>query len=397
VLLEELYHKASDVLAWSILRYSASLLRKIKDNLAPAVVEILVRQKTLTVGMPPEPREKSISRPISTEDILDLIYDACGSASPMTAFSQEIMIDISLLVRTQPDLFNGILRIRIGLIIQVLSQEIARSLNVDFDAGMDHLLRLEPFAVHELVCHLFAGKEIKMMFSNKKPGEGQSNLVLVNFSKKDMSRIKINISDVEAQDTGLTLDGPDEPGQESFSRGTWLRRRRVDGSLNRVPIGFYNLVWKLLDRCQEGISVEGNMLYAGWTQEMTLDELKFALRVEAVFSKLSQPEYRQVLIEALMVLASTVDYHYNTHLYAVVKVEDLARHANSLFLKDLQQHNPSSNQEELAHGIGDISFYFYDSAPSGRYGSLTYLTMATFMYLEAVSPLQDDKITCKVT
>lgn len=28
--------------------------------------------------------------------------------------------------------------------------------------------------------------------------------------------------------------------------GFWLRRRRIDGSLNRVPVGFYERIWELL-------------------------------------------------------------------------------------------------------------------------------------------------------
>ena len=31
-------------------------------------------------------------------------------------------------------------------------------------------------------------------------------------------------------------------------QGQWLRRRRLDGSLNRVPVGFYPQVWKVLEK-----------------------------------------------------------------------------------------------------------------------------------------------------
>ena len=31
-------------------------------------------------------------------------------------------------------------------------------------------------------------------------------------------------------------------------QGQWLRRRRLDGALNRVPVGFYTDIWKLLQR-----------------------------------------------------------------------------------------------------------------------------------------------------
>lgn len=37
-------------------------------------------------------------------------------------------------------------------------------------------------------------------------------------------------------------------GFESDRHGQWLRRRRLDGALNRVPIGFYSRVWNLLEK-----------------------------------------------------------------------------------------------------------------------------------------------------
>ena len=30
--------------------------------------------------------------------------------------------------------------------------------------------------------------------------------------------------------------------------GVWLRRRRIDGSLNKVPVGFYPKIWHLLSK-----------------------------------------------------------------------------------------------------------------------------------------------------
>lgn len=37
-----------------------------------------------------------------------------------------------------------------------------------------------------------------------------------------------------------------EDDVESDRQGQWLRRRRLDGALNRVPVGFYPRVWKVL-------------------------------------------------------------------------------------------------------------------------------------------------------
>ena len=34
--------------------------------------------------------------------------------------------------------------------------------------------------------------------------------------------------------------------------GQWLRRRRLDGALNRVPKGFYKNMWNVLNRVRGG-------------------------------------------------------------------------------------------------------------------------------------------------
>lgn len=46
----------------------------------------------------------------------------------------------------------------------------------------------------------------------------------------------IDPNDLEREDEGV----------ESDRQGQWLRRRRLDGALNRVPVGFYPRVWKVL-------------------------------------------------------------------------------------------------------------------------------------------------------
>lgn len=46
-----------------------------------------------------------------------------------------------------------------------------------------------------------------------------------------------------------SLDIPENfPGVKDTRQGQWLRRRRLDGALNRVPVGFYQKVWKILQK-----------------------------------------------------------------------------------------------------------------------------------------------------
>lgn len=49
----------------------------------------------------------------------------------------------------------------------------------------------------------------------------------------------------------LTINDEEDEGEDNFDNdkhGQWIRRRRLDGSLNRVPIGFYSKVWMALEK-----------------------------------------------------------------------------------------------------------------------------------------------------
>lgn len=39
-----------------------------------------------------------------------------------------------------------------------------------------------------------------------------------------------------------------DQGSKDSRQGQWKRRRRLDGALNRVPLGFYQKVWKVLQK-----------------------------------------------------------------------------------------------------------------------------------------------------
>merc|ERR1719427_1735701 len=83
-----------------------------------------------------------------------------------------------------------------------------------------------------------------------------------------------------------SFDGPSSPkpcdanspkpvggaGEETqFSghkRGLWLRRRRIDGAMNRVPQNFYTRIWHLLEKCN-GLIICGHTIPGYLTKEMT--------------------------------------------------------------------------------------------------------------------------------
>lgn len=69
--------------------------------------------------------------------------------------------------------------------------------------------------------------------------------------------------------------------------------------------------------------------------QMTPGELKFALRVESVLNSLPEPEYRQVVVETLGVLAlASRSKNHSTFGNSSIVVEHIINHARMLFLQD---------------------------------------------------------------
>ncbi|KAJ9089246.1 hypothetical protein DSO57_1014997 [Entomophthora muscae] len=91
---------------------------------------------------------------------------------------------------------------------------------------------------------------------------------------------------------------------EGSSAGRWLRRRKNDGSFNRVPNNFFPRVWKVLANSKCLRFGRGAVLPRDPTvSEKTADEFNFAMLVEQYLSNFQDPAERQVATELLSVLS----------------------------------------------------------------------------------------------
>ena len=69
--------------------------------------------------------------------------------------------------------------------------------------------------------------------------------------------------------------------------------------------------------------------------QMTSGEFKFALQVERVLNMIPQPEYRQLMVEALMVTTFLVESDCRINLTGqVIHIDKLVHEANDVFIKD---------------------------------------------------------------
>lgn len=88
------------------------------EDLAKSVTDLLVRQKQITVGMPPN-NEHTITAPLPEADLRLLIHEAYGEDDSTAMLTQELLVYLAMFIRTEPQLFLEMLRLRVGLIIQV--------------------------------------------------------------------------------------------------------------------------------------------------------------------------------------------------------------------------------------------------------------------------------------
>ncbi|XP_025075421.1 probable phosphorylase b kinase regulatory subunit alpha isoform X5 [Pogonomyrmex barbatus] len=157
-LLKSLYEKACQQKMWGIVRHSAGMLGKRVEDLAKAVTDLLVRQKQVTVGMPPS-NEHTIVAPLPENELRALIHQAYGDDESTAMLTQELLVYLAMFIRTEPQLFLEMLRLRVGLIIQVMATELSRTLICTGEEASEHLLNLSPFEMKNLLHHIMSGKE----------------------------------------------------------------------------------------------------------------------------------------------------------------------------------------------------------------------------------------------
>ncbi|XP_028293604.1 phosphorylase b kinase regulatory subunit alpha, liver isoform isoform X3 [Gouania willdenowi] len=417
-LLEELYLQAGASKEWGLIRYISGILHKRVEVLAEACTDLISHHKQLTVGLPPQPRERVITVPLPPEELNTLIYEASGQDISIAVLTQEIMVYLAMYVRSQPDLFGDMLRLRIGLIMQVMATELARSLHCSGEEASESLMSLSPFDMKNLLHHILSGKEFGVERSMR-PIQSTATSPAISIHElghtgatktertgihKLKSEIKQICSGGHSLSSNVTsprstrCSSPSTPsgmlspvstgpvdGQLHWEerQGQWLRRRRLDGAINRVPMGFYQKVWKILQKCH-GLSIDGYFLPSSTTREMTIGEIKFAVQVESVLNHVPQPEYRQLLVETLMVLGLVADVEVDS-IGGIIHVDRILHLANELFLSDQKSHSASDYFLERDPATGICNF-FYDSAPSGSYGTMTYLSKATVTYVHEFLP-----------
>lgn len=339
-LLNEVYDKAGELELWAIVRRAAGLLDKVDIGLSDAVTDILVRQKQIAVGKAYSQASLMVA-PMSHYEIMDKIREFCGEDIRDRVLTQELLIYLSVLIKAEPKLFDGLLTLRVNYLILLITSELARELDLTQDEAYEHVMQLSPF-------------QLKMRLHQ----------VLVGYAglrQTWFQRESLRMNQERQQVDWVVLPKQDETQPDA---GGWLRKRQLDGALNRVPQDFYSRVWRLLKHCKGlviGDKLERrNRLDSKLIRsEMTPGEKNLALRIEHLLNKIPAPEYRQVNIEALMELAELCDRNTDLQIEAYIVLDVLIGHAVRLAWLDRYPERGDRYDEDKATAWRR----FYESSP----------------------------------
>uniref|UniRef100_A0A9J8BE73 Phosphorylase b kinase regulatory subunit n=1 Tax=Cyprinus carpio carpio TaxID=630221 RepID=A0A9J8BE73_CYPCA len=323
--LERIYRRAGSRKLWQAVRSAAAVIQKFAGSIAPHITTMLVHGKQVTLGLFGH-EEIVISNPLSPGVIKDIIYSKCSPHGEREAvLQQELVIHIGWIISNNPELFSGMLKIRVGWIVQAMKHE------------------------------------LKIRAGDMAPQD------IYQMSPSDVKQLLLDV--LQPQQTGRT----------------WLNRRQIDGSLNRNPLGFYDRVWQILERTPNGIMVGGKHLPQQPTlSDMTMYEMNFSLLVEDTLKNIVLPEYRQIIVELLMVVSVLLERNPELEFQEAVDLDWLVKDAFADFQKDRSKLDGSEKQDNMEA--------FYNTPALGKRGTCSYLTKAVMIQLlqGEMHPSKDD-------
>ena len=287
-LLDDAYAAAGEARAWALLRQAAGVLGKVDPFLADALADLVVSQRRVVVGRA-YADGATVTRPLPIDELLATINRYCRDDPRDRVLTQELILALSSLVRGEPELFGGILTLRLGHLIQLLAVQVAQEDGVTPDEGYERLMRCSPA---EVVARLRA-------------------LLAAFDAARDAQRRAETLRLATGANAVLTASTFVDDEDEAVADGWWRWRQR-EGALMRVPKGFYERVWGLLEHADalvigDKLDRRNRLDSAALRAATTAGERNFAQRVEHLLHRIPAPEYRHLSLEALETLAALTD------------------------------------------------------------------------------------------
>ncbi len=319
---EQHYESATACHDWAVVRRIADLTGKYDDRLEDALLDIIIRQKRLAIGRAYS-EKATFSKPLESTGIVKTIAKYCGNNPAESVLTQEVMLHLGHLIRTEPELFKNMLTLRTWHLVQLLVGQISREKNLAMGNAYEALLALAP---HDIYDHLRS--------------------VLKSFTREVTQLIDqehLHVADIPRFDSIKTTPLDTELSEVE----DWAQWRLHAGIMSRLPSGFYKDIWYLLQQCNGLVIGDKYSVQNRMGSELTLDstagERNFALRIDGLLQSIHAPDYRQLNIEVIESLARLFRQSPEFHIDNDLILDVLIGHAVRIAWK---KHTTKGNYDE---------------------------------------------------
>lgn len=274
---EDNYMHAKAKHNWKEVRISCQEQNISDERLEDALLEIVIRQKILAVGRAYS-QDALLLKPVDNQEILKKINAYCGNNNAETVLTQELILHLGHLIRSEPELFENMITLRTWYFVQLLVSKIAKSESLNIAQSYEYLVNLAPHDIYERLRDILKSYSVEvnhMIDQENIQAVGLCSITSIEFTENQADCIRVD---------------------------SWEKWRKESGMLARLSKEFYKGVWYLLQQCKGLVIGDKYNLENRISSDVTLEstqERNFDLKVEILLQNIEAPEYRQLNIELL--------------------------------------------------------------------------------------------------
>ncbi len=313
--LSMLFRVAQQKQAWRVMRLASEQAGKVDAFLEVALMDLIVRHKRVAVGRS-YTSEAVIAEPVSNAEILRRIEAFCGDDPRERILTQELIIHLGAWIRAEPGLFEDVITLRTGPLLQILVALHARERGVSPAHALDRLVGMAPSAIRDMLREALEWRD--------RPEELEALHL-----RSDVAG-SVSLASTEG---GEVFTGEMREALAAEEAGAdWLHHRQIQGAIGRLPTGFYRQLWSLLGHAPAIVignryDPRNTLDSALYRSQTTAGEHNFALAVEHLLNRIAAPEYRQLCIEALAALVEITRRHPGLSVEEPLVLDVLIGHA----------------------------------------------------------------------
>ncbi len=340
-LLEEVYMRACEERSWCLIRLSAAVLGKHDIDLEGAATDIVVHQKALSVSRSYS-RRSTFRRPMGADQLLQSIRQFNPDDIRAQILTQELVLNLGLMLRSDPELFENWTLIRTGQLLKLIAVRLRPETRLSISEALDELMEMAPHQVARAVRD-----------------------ALAHYQDANDSMLKLELMHVSSDSSGMgTVTFDDSMDPELTDASDWHEWRALQGSVGRYSEGFFEGVWDIVNQSL------GLVIGDQWNPKLRLDhslcadmtrgEKLFRDRVAHILNKAPAPDSHQLYIEALQVLMVVMGKNPDLRIADTLYLDVIIGHAVRLAW---EKHHPAAaaNYDQYR---ADAWKSFYLSPPS---------------------------------